>query len=116
MIVSVIEDYISATIVESRCGIASYYCSYFLQDKTSVLLAIELSKTIDTYANLEQLPAISTLLTSLVCERNFKLKSIDQQQYNDRVSIKIILKQLSGTCTKIHKSSVFSYSNRTNLS
>jgi hypothetical protein len=109
MTVSAIEDYISATIVESRCGFAAYYCSPLINDKTSILLSIALSKTVDTYDNLDQLPALLTLLDSHISERNFKIKSVDQQQYDDRVHIRIILKQLSGNCTKVHKSSLFFY-------
>ena len=107
MLVSAIIDYIVSAIVHTRCGFSSYYFSHI--DDTSVLLSINLTRTVDAYSNLNQIPSINHLLQYLVCERNYKVTTIDNQQNKDTVIIHLTLKSLRGYCTKVHKTSTFSY-------
>lgn len=107
MLPSAIIDYIISAIIHTRCGIASYFCSYI--NDTSVLLSINLNKTVNIYSNLKELPSINHKLRYLICERDYKITSIDNQQHKDTVSISFTFKSLKGYCTKIHETSTFSY-------
>ena len=74
MSVSAIIDYIISTIVTSRCGIASYCCTF--SDDTSAVISVKLSKTADVYNNLHVLRTIETALCPLICANAYALSNI----------------------------------------
>ena len=101
MSVSAIINYLISAITHTNYGFSSHHFSDI--NDTSVSLTINLLSTLNPYNNLNQLDEIRGALEHFVNERNYKISTIDDQQTDDTVIIRINLKSFRGKLIKVHK-------------
>ena len=103
-------DYIKSLVVKTRCGLASYWCNKVIVFEQHLLeIEILLSKTVDTYDNLHLLQEIKNTIDLFNKDGNYKITTLDTQQYIEHVTVKIIFRPLQGELTKVHKQTNFLY-------